>query len=101
MFVKDKGLTIVDVWAPWCGPCKQMHRVLDEIQKERKDTHVEKVNIDLAEDDPYIEKFVRDNSIKALPTLFFYKDGKQLSNKTHIGATTKTDILNILDSINE
>ena len=47
-FVKelDGDLTIVDFWAPWCGPCKVLHPILDSLQKNNPDLKIIKVNVD-------------------------------------------------------
>jgi thioredoxin 1 len=47
-FVKelDGELTIVDFWAPWCGPCKVLHPILDNLQKNNPDIKIMKVNVD-------------------------------------------------------
>ena len=68
-----KGLVFVDFWAAWCGPCRRMAPILDEIATEYKDSvKIGKVNVD------NYKKFSIDKGIQALPTIVVYKDGKEV-----------------------
>ncbi len=69
----SKGLVFVDFWAAWCGPCRRMAPILDEIATEYKDSvKIGKVNVD------NYKKFSIDKGIQALPTIVVYKDGKEV-----------------------
>ena len=62
---------IVDFWAEWCGPCKQIGPILEEIADEKKDLiNVYKLNIDENPETP--QKY----GVRGIPTLMFFKDGK-------------------------
>lgn len=67
--VKD-GLVLVDFYAEWCGPCKMLSPVLEQINKENKDVKVVKVNID---DSRRIASYYQ---IQSIPTLVLLKDGE-------------------------
>ncbi len=67
--VKD-GLVLVDFYAEWCGPCKMLSPVLEQINKENKDVKVVKVNIDASRS---IASYYQ---IQSIPTLVLLKDGE-------------------------
>ena len=79
---------ILDFWASWCGPCKMLSPVVDEISDENADIKVGKVNVD--EESELAGKF----NIMSIPTLLFFKDG-QLVNQS-VGVVPKQAILDMV-----
>ena len=86
--LNQKGVVVVDFWAPWCGPCRMVSPVVDEIASERGDIKVGKVNVD--EQPELAAQF----GVMSIPTLVVMKNGK-LANKT-VGAKPKAQILAML-----
>ncbi len=79
---------LLDFWAPWCGPCRMVGPIVDEIAEEREDIKVCKANVD---EEP--ELAIR-YGIASIPTLLVIKNG-EVVNKT-LGAQPKEHILNLL-----
>ncbi|MBO7184575.1 MAG: thioredoxin [Oscillospiraceae bacterium] len=75
---------LVDFWAPWCGPCRMVGPLVDEIAEERDDIKVGKINVD--EEPELAAQF----QIMSIPTLMVFKDGEVVS-KT-MGARPKAQI---------
>ena len=81
------GITIVDFWADWCGPCRMIAPILEEVDREIDDVTVMKVNVD--KEPALADRF----SINAIPTLLFFKDGNLIKQKTGLYPRDALDLI--------
>lgn len=72
--VKD-GVTVVDFFATWCGPCKMLSPILEELEEDRSDFKVVKIDIDKE------QELAREYGIMSVPTLILFKDGEEVAKK--------------------
>ena len=90
--LQASGPILVDFWAEWCGPCRQIGPVLDELANERQGKIViAKVNIDKNPGTP--QKY----GVRGIPTLIIFKDGKAVSTK--VGSLPKSKLAEWIDSV--
>ena len=82
---------VVDFWAEWCGPCKIIGPILEEISEEKKDSiNILKLNIDENPNTP--QKY----GVRGIPTLMLFKEGKLIDTK--VGSLAKTVLSSWIDS---
>lgn len=81
------GITIVDFWADWCGPCRMIAPILEELDREVADVTVMKVNVD--KEPALADRF----GINAIPTLIFFKDGQLVKQKTGLYPRDALDLI--------
>ena len=82
---------IVDFWAEWCGPCKQIGPILEEISREKQDIlKILKLNIDENPETP--NKY----GIRGIPTLMLFKEGKLIDTK--VGSLSKSALTEWIDN---
>ena len=80
---------LVDFYADWCGPCRMLAPVLQDISSERSNVKIVKVNVDEA------EKVAQRFGIMSIPTLMVFKDGKEVSKK--VGLCSKDEIVDMIN----
>ena len=90
--MQSNKTVIVDFWAEWCGPCKMISPLLDEVAREKAETVlIGKVNVD--ENQSLSFKY----NIRAIPSLLFFKNGQVRDQVT--GVTSKKDLISRIDAL--
>lgn len=82
---------LVDVWAPWCGPCKMLSPIVEEVAKELPDVAVVKIN---ADDN---KEITAQYGIRSIPTLLFFKNGVLVDK--HVGLVLKNVIVEKINTL--
>ena len=89
--IKSEKPILVDYWAEWCGPCKMIAPILEEVSTEMSDKIIiGKLNVDENSQTP--PKY----GIRGIPTLMIFKDGNAVG--THVGALSKSDLIQFIES---
>ena len=89
--LESKKIVLLDVWAPWCAPCRGMEPVLESLQDDIKGW-AEIIKLDASVEMDQVQEL----GVSALPTFLIYKNGQIVDSI--IGATSKANLLNLLTS---
>lgn len=84
---------MVDFWAPWCGPCRQLGPIVEELAEENADKPVKVVKINIDENPNAPQQY----GVLSIPTLIFFKDGKPVDQM--VGVQNKATLQSKLDEL--
>ncbi len=88
--LNSSGLVLVDFWAEWCGPCRQLLPTMEEISQELPNIRIFKMNVDEAPLTP------SNYGLRSIPSLLLFKDGKLVDTK--VGLQPKSTLTSWLNS---
>ena len=89
--LEKNKITLVDFWAPWCGPCRMLGPIIEELATNNTDMIIGKINVD--ENSQTAVKY----GVRGIPTIIFFKDGQQIDKI--VGVKSKAELQEKLDSL--
>jgi len=91
--LKTKKITVLDFWAPWCGPCRMLGPIIDELNSDNADKDVTVAKINVEENQSLAVKY----GVRGIPTVVIFKDGEEQTRK--VGVASKSEFQTIIDGL--
>ncbi len=91
--LKEKKVTVLDFWAPWCGPCRMLGPIIDELSVDNAGNDVTIAKINVEENQELAVKY----GVRGIPTVIIFKDGEEETRKVGVGS--KSEFQTIIDGL--
>ncbi len=91
--LKEKKVTVLDFWAPWCGPCRMLGPIINELSVDNTDKDVTVAKINVEENQALAVKY----GVRGIPTVIIFKDGEEQTRK--VGVASKSEFQTIIDGL--
>jgi thioredoxin 1 len=91
--LKKKKITVLDFWAEWCGPCKMLGPIIDDLSKENENKDVTVAKINVEQNQELAIKY----GVRGIPTVIIFKDGEEQTRKVGVGS--KSEFQTIIDGL--
>lgn len=91
--LKDNKIVVIDFWAPWCGPCRMLGPIIEELAKDNQDSVVGKLNVD--DNGNTAVKY----GIRGIPAVLFFKNGELVDKQ--VGVTSKASLQAKIDALSK
>jgi thioredoxin 1 len=91
--LKQKKVTVLDFWAPWCGPCRMLGPIIDELSNDNsgKDVTIAKINVEES------QELALKYGVRGIPTVIIFKNGEEQTRK--VGVASKSEFQTIIDGL--
>jgi thioredoxin 1 len=88
----SNGISLVDIWAPWCGPCRMISPIIDELSDEYKDKEIKFGKLNADDNSETVSKL----GVRNIPTILIYKDGEVVERT--VGMVSKNQLKDLIDN---